>query len=278
MESSTIYPGFAVEADQEIEQLREELLKVVIPQKLYLLGLISRQTRTESLFALHGASRKCISHYYLLVLTQNTKEQSLHAIQDKIENNLQHFIPVTAIVLAVEEFIQWLLLGNPFACTVKENACLLYESPDCILPDAIPVNEAQLEKEKESLFMQTRLKAEGFLAGAELYRIRKEYKLSAFMLHQAAEQVLRAMLIINTGLKINTHSIDKLIRYCSMFSCQLPDVFKKNNEKEKKLFSLLNKAYINTRYKEDYSISYDELSQLTEKVKCIKELFEKHKP
>lgn len=82
---------------------------------------------------------------------------------------------------------------------------------------------------------------------------------------------------MNTGLKINTHNIDKLIRYCSMFCHQLPDLFPKNNEKGKKLFSLLNKAYIHTRYRYDYNISYEALTCLTKKVKEMKVLFENYK-
>jgi uncharacterized protein len=85
-----------------------------------------------------------------------------------------------------------------------------------------------------------------FLAGAELHTIRVQYK-AAFMLHQAAEQASRTMLTIHIGLRINNHSIDRLIRCCSMFCFELQDVFAKKSEKEKLLFQLLQKAYIDTR-------------------------------
>lgn len=85
------------------------------------------------------------------------------------------------------------------------------------------------------------------------------------------------MLIMNTGLKVNTHSIDKLIRYGSVFCTELTAIFSKATEKEQKLCSLINKAYIDTRYKDDDSITHEELSALTEKIKRIKQLFEQCK-
>jgi hypothetical protein len=52
----------------------------------------------------------------------------------------------------------------------------------------------------------------------------------------------------------------------------LPDVFSQKTEEDKRLFNLLQKAYISTRYKEDYKISADDLVCLTEKVRCIHEI------
>jgi uncharacterized protein len=92
-------------------------------------------------------------------------------------------------------------------------------------------------------------------------------------LHQAAEQALRTLLIIRTGLRINTHSLDKLIRYGSKFSSQLPEVSQVRKENDKKLFSLLQKAYIDCRYKEDFSIAYEDIAALTAKVKTLQALF-----
>jgi HEPN domain-containing protein len=277
MKSSAVYHGFAIHAQEPIEKLKEKLLRFLTPEKHYLLGISSLQRSIESLFFLHGISTKWIDHYYLLVLIQKPKEQSLTAIQDKIENNLQHFVSVTAIVLDMDQFKQWLMEGHPFAAAVYDKGYILYENEENNLPCPKQINEEQSKKENETLFIQSKLKVEGFLAAADLHRIRKEYKLSAFMLHQVTQQILRAMLIINTGLRINTHSIDRLISCCSMFCPQLADIFNRNNESEKKRFSLFNKAYIDTRYKDDYFITYEQLTALTERMKMIKLLFENTK-
>lgn len=263
---------------KETERLTSIILELVSVQAIFLLGSSKTCTKTASIFSYDTPAASFTSHFYILVLIEKNEEHTLNSVQDIIENNLRHFIPTTAIVLNTTAFFTWLSKGHPFAVNVVRKAENLYQSESIILPLPSGINKEEQKEDYEQLFKQTKLKIEGFLASAELHKLRQEYRLSAFMLHQAAEQALRAMLIINTGLKINTHSIDKLLRYCSMFCYGLPDLFPKHNEKEKKLYSLLNKAYIDTRYKDDYSITHEELSCLTEKLKRIKELFENCKP
>lgn len=242
-------------------------------EKIVLLGQTMLQTTTETVFTNTPVPVRSTAHYFLLVLVKKDEEHTLNCIQDKIENNLQHFIPATAIVLSINTFNQWFKQGHPFAHLVVTKAQKLYDNEAIQLDAPAVIDEAEQQKQNEELFKQTKRNTGSFLAGAELYKIRKDYKLAAFMLHQAAEQALRTMLIINTGLKINTHSIDKLTRYCSMFCHGLSAIFPKNNEKEKKLFTLLNKAYIDARYKHDYTITYEELTCLTGRVKKLIELF-----
>ena len=108
-----------------------------------------------------------------------------------------------------------------------------------------------------------------FLASTDLYRIREQNKMAVFMLHQAAEHALHTILKITTGLQINTHNLDKLIRYCSMVSYKIPEIFPRNNEKNERLFQLLQKAYISSRYDKDYSIGAEELVLITERIRNI---------
>jgi HEPN domain-containing protein len=96
--------------------------------------------------------------------------------------------------------------------------------------------------------------------------------MAAFMLHQSAEQALRTLLTTGTGYQANTHNLNRLIRYASLVSHQLPDIFPQKNDREKRLFNLLQRAYVDARYKEDYKINSDDLLYLTEKVRHIHEL------
>jgi HEPN domain-containing protein len=258
---------------EETERITSLVLEHVSPQAIFLLGSSKSFTNTTTVFSYDTPTCCYTSHYYILALIKKEEEHALNSVQDKIENNLQHSIPTTAIVLSTAAFLAWLGKGHPFAVTILKKAEILYQSASIIFPMPSAVNEQKQKENNESLFTQAKNKTEGFLASAELHKIRQEYRLSAFMLHQAAEQSLRALLAIHTGLRINTHSIDKLLRYCSMFCDRLPHLFEKS-EKGKKLYSLLNKAYIHTRYKDDYSINYEELNALTEKVKIMKQLLE----
>jgi len=273
MKTTAVYHGFAMQHEQLNNEILQRVLQIVPINRLYLLGLTTTSSRTETLFSVQSATRTEVKHYYLMALVEKKEEHTISSIQDKIESRLQHFLRVTAIVLSVVQFSKWLIEGHPFAAAIYDKAFLLYQCGDMSLPLPAAPNKEVIKKEAEQLFKQTKAKVQEFLAGAELYTIRVQYKMAAFMLHQAAEQALRTMLIINTGLRINTHSIDRLVRYSSMFTFELQDIFPRNSEKQTHLFKLLQNAYIDTRYKEDYYIRLDDLIKLRKQVEKLFYIF-----
>ena len=92
------------------------------------------------------------------------------------------------------------------------------------------------------------------------------------MLHQSAEQLLLVLLLVTTGFRINTNNVERLLRYGSFLAGDLAALFQFHREEDKKLIRLLQKAYIDTRYKEAFKISNDELVCLTQKVGHIHEI------
>ena len=215
------------------------LITEAVPvEKIYMLGSSLMQQRTESIFLTDAPSYQKVGHYWLLVLVDKDCEHSDNYVQDKIENNCQHFIPVTVIVLHTAQFNNWLTEGHRFACTVIRIAVVLHDSNS--IPLAIPntINE----KSAANYCTQGINKVNEFIAGAELYHIRKQNRMAAFMLHQAAEHALHTIFKKATGLHINTHNIDKLLRYCAMVNYKIPGIFPRENDADKKLFGLLQKA------------------------------------
>lgn len=258
---------------ESFKEQHKELVKIILEaapaDKIYFLGSTLMQRRTEGIFMTDAPSCKYVSHYFVLVLVQNGS--NLNAVQDKIENSCQHFISTTAIVLYSDQFNTWLDEGHQFAKTVYRIAVLLHgENGKKLIPKI--VNEEISKVENDSLLNQGLNKVKEFLAGADLFRIREQNKMAAFMLHQAVEQALHTILKIKTGLYLNTHNLDKLIRYCSMVSYNLPDIFPRNNEKNQRLFQLLQRAYVDSRYNEDYSICTNDLIAITERVKDLQDM------
>ncbi len=248
---------------EQHQQLVDIILKACAVEKIYLLGSTLLTSRTESIFMPDTASCRQVGHYYLLVIIKS--EQGHNQAQDTIENNCQHFIPVTAIVLSDERFEEWLLEGHPFAHAVYTKAILLHGEKETTNLSVATKDKTAIQKENNTIYTAGLNKVEEFLAGADLYRIREQNKMCAFMLHQAAEQSLHTLLQLKTGLRVVTHNLDKLYRYCCMVCYQLPEIiFGSNKENDKRLFNLLQKAYIDTRYKSDYFINTVDLLALTE--------------
>ncbi|MEI9959389.1 MAG: HEPN domain-containing protein [Ferruginibacter sp.] len=239
-------------------------------EKIYLLCSTLATHRTESIFLTDAPSNRNVSHYWLLVLINKNCGHSETYVQDKIENNCRHFIPVTAIVFDIAKFNGFLVQGHRFACTVLKIAVLLSDNSN--MPLATPRPIIYDHSKEEASLSQALNKVNEFLAGAELYCLRKQTKMAAFMLHQAAEHSLNAILKKGTGLHVNTHNIDKLIRYCSMINYKLRSIFPADGEENKKLIALLQKSYIDTRYNEDFTVSNLELITMTERVKLLQQM------
>jgi HEPN domain-containing protein len=245
------------------------ITETVQAERIYLLGCSISHLRTESIFAYNRPTRRHVSHYYMLVLVSKNDNCSYNSMLDKIESRCNSYLPVTAIVLDAMQFNDWLQEGHSFAYKVYERAECIHDAGNVIFTAPKAIDENELNKKNETLYSQGINKTEEFLAGADLFRIREQNKMAAFMLHQAAEQALITFLQITTGLHLNTHSLDRLIRCGSMVSDKLALLFPRNNEKNERLFQLIQKAYIDTRYRDDYTISIDNLLILTERVRAL---------
>ncbi len=256
---------------EQHQQLVDIILKACAVEKIYLLGSTLLTRRTESIFIPDAPSYRQVGRYYLLVIINS--EQGHNQVQDTIENNCQHFIPVTAVVLSEERFEEWLLEGHAFTYAVYSKAVLLHGEKETHHLSVTTKDEAATQKENNAVYTAGLNKVEEFLAGADLYRIREQNKMCAFMLHQATEQALHTILQLKTGLRVVTHNLDKLYRYCCMVCYQLPEILLGNNkENDKRLFNLLQKAYIDTRYKSDYNINTIDLIALTDILRRLNEV------
>ncbi len=113
MKTTSVYHGFAMQYEELNKQIVERVIATAPVERLCLLGLTIAYNRTETLFTMQSATRRGVEHYYLLVLVDKEDDLSLHCVQDKIEGNLQHLLPVTAIVLSEAQFCKRLLEGHP---------------------------------------------------------------------------------------------------------------------------------------------------------------------
>jgi HEPN domain-containing protein len=269
MKPFTIYHLFRDLFPPLQKSLVDIIVKAVKPEAIFLLGASLHRRRSESIFLQSAPTSHHISDCFLLILMEDLAGKEIHEWQDKIENNCKTLMPVTTIVLQRSGFEDWLKENHPFAASVQQSALPIYNSGNFNYPNSNTITNDGTVKLPEIHPSEGLIKAKEFLAGSDLFRIRNQNTLAAFMLHQSAEQALRTLLKIGTGYHVNTHNIDRLIRYAGLVSYQLPDIFPQKTEQQKRLFGLLQRAYVDARYKEDYKISTDDLLYLAEKVQQI---------
>ena len=103
----------------------------------------------------------------------------------------------------------------------------------------------------------------------------KDLNIGAFLLHQATERTFTAVALVYTGYKPRTHNIEKLLNFNWNYSRDLGAVFIPQDNRDKHLFKLLKKAYIDARYKKSYKITEEELAALIEKVTIFQQTAER---
>lgn len=261
---------------EKIQPLQAELVKRIteaVPvEKIFLLGSSFGENRTETLFSGSAPTAREVTRCFLLVLVTKAQKEKLTQLEEKFETVCAPLLAITVIVLHTEQFYDWLWERHPFAYTVQKLGIQLYSTitnqQEC---RPLSKDAEAVKKDQESAYAKGMNKVQEFLAGAELYTVRKQYKLAVFMLHQATEQALLTLLKVTTGLRMNTHNLDKLIRCGSMVSYRLQHIFSRKDEREKHLFKLLQAAYTDARYNDDYGIHFGEVESLTKQVNLLKE-------
>jgi HEPN domain-containing protein len=246
--------------------------ELVEADRIYLLGGSLYRRRTESLFNQLVPSLQYVADCYCLILLPDANTTRLVQLQDQIEQHFARIMPMTAIVLSTKQFDSWLQDGHTFALRVHTCAPLLLQKDAGYQGTLGTIDEVAEQRRTELIHKEGLKRVEAFLAGAELFCLRKENRMTAFMLHQAAEQALSTLLKTTTSYYCCTHNIERLLRYAGMVTHRVNEIFPKNNELEKRLVSLLQKAYIESRYREDYAISEADLRDLLGRVSDLRKI------
>lgn len=95
------------------------------------------------------------------------------------------------------------------------------------------------------------------------------------MLHQIIERLFSGILLIFTRYKPNIHDLYALRKLANSVDYRITQVFPLDDAESKRLFKLLKKAYVEARYKPDYSIAYDELMGLHKQVEELRKIGER---
>ncbi|MBN9383838.1 MAG: HEPN domain-containing protein [Chitinophagaceae bacterium] len=251
------------------KQLREItgiIVKAVDPEKVILFGSHATGRWVEHRYTEGGIVYEYISDYDILVITKSGESRKDYEVQDLIENRCVYKTPVTVITHDIDFVNKMLREGQYFFTDIEKEGILLYDAGNTPLAERKPLSTAEAKAIAQQYFEQWYGGAKEFYIDAQNACQRGSYKNAAFYLHQATERIYNAIILVHTGYKPKTHNLDKLKRYSKRFSQELDAVFPDNTPQEKHLFDLLKRGYIDTRYKDSYEITAEELTTLIERV------------
>jgi uncharacterized protein len=250
---------------EQLTMITGIIVKAIRPEKIILFGMYADTTGMPR-HPFHDPPLAQLAAFDLLVITRRGERRHEHEVQEIVENRCRALIPVTVLVHDIDYMNEQLLRGGYFFSMLRKEGILLFDAHTIPIAKGSPPDLAGIRIRAEKDFATWSSKAEAYYRSALFNRQGKEWRLAAFLMHQAAECAYQAVLLTFTGYKPCTHNLDKLRRYTGRFSVALALVFPLHNAGEEQLFRLLVMAYVDARYKEEYPIGENEVDLLIGRV------------
>jgi predicted nucleotidyltransferase/HEPN domain-containing protein len=262
---------------RQLEEVTAIIVKAIDPEKVILFGSHATGKWVEDWYVEDHISHDYISDYDILVITKQGDLRKDYEVQDVIKNRTARYRnPVMPIVHDIDYVNKMLGEGHYFFSDIEKEGIMLYDAGRVELADRRPLTPAEKKMLAQEHYDHWFESGKDFLNGSRLYLgVIKNYKLGAFILHQATERTYNAVELVFTGYKPNTHSLAKLRKYTWNFSKELASVFPDDTPEEVHLFDLLKRGYVDARYKKDYKISAAELQILIDRVGKLQEIAER---
>lgn len=230
-----------------------------------IIDIIVKISDAEKIFLLDAQGNNIAGHatqYDLLILLPGKSQQPHKELQEAIETACKDIADVMISFSKAVEIYRLIREGHIFFSLVCTTENIVFDDGRFPLPVTTITNvEAIKAKAHEDFYKAFRI-ARLFLDGAGHFSQIRVADIGAFMLHQAAEHCLRAILYALTGHNYVTHNLRRLLRFTRQCAPELYDAHPFGTRKDKDLFQLLFKAYVNARYKDDFKIEPQELQEL----------------
>jgi HEPN domain-containing protein/predicted nucleotidyltransferase len=198
----------------------------------------------------------------------------VHGITETLKQ-LKLFTPVSPIYEGAGFVNEKLSEGNYFFSDIKKEGVLLYDSRRKRLVRKRKLNIEEIKRQAQDYFNEWFESANGFLRTFQFNLSEKDYKIAAFQLHQATERYYHTVTLVFTDYKHKTHDLEELGQIASTLDLEFKKIFPRKTQTEKHHFTLLQRAYVDARYKKDYRITEKELEYLAKRVVKLRDLTEK---
>lgn len=228
-----------------------------------------------------GTPTYYMSDYDLLVLTRKeigAIQYSLYAkIKDRFfENKNRPFHTHPQFInYGINEFNHALTKAHYFETEIKRDGILLYDSGLYKLARRRKLDFAEIRERAQKYFDDKFSLASRFLETAKFEYEKEWYSLASFQLHQSAENLLRTVSLVHILYSPKNHDLDELLRSCKAYTIELCRAFPRNTPEEERLFDLLQRSYIESRYNPDFEITKADIEALVPKVERLRDIVEK---
>ena len=246
-------------------------------EKIILFGSYARGSWVEEGYVKDGITYEYRSDFDILVVTNKRIAEPSWlglCIEEHIDKHPGIKTEVNIIHHGIEFLNRKIEENYYFFLDIVAEGVLLYDRGKCPLATPGPMTPAAQSQKAQEDFEYWLNKGNEFWIDFQNATKRKSFEKASFELHQATECYYTTILLVHTDYKPRGHNIHWLGKQAISINERFREVFPMRNKQEKELFRLLKKAYIDSRYRKDYTITAEELQYLSERVMLLRELTE----
>lgn len=258
---------------EELQLLTKIIVEDVPAEMVILFGSHARGDWVED----YQQHTEYVSDYDILVITKDRKSAKSDEKWWKLEKKVKTLSGQTNVSLIHHGigFVNHAIEQNQyFFVDILKEGVMLFDSGKFKLSEPKKLNPEERQKKAKEYFEAWYKNSNTFLRTFEFNFSEGDFVVASFQLHQATERYYTTILLVFTDYKPKIHDIEKLGKQVEKINSAFGTVFPKNTPEQKRLFELLQKAYIDARYNINYKIEKEELEYLADRVKLLRDLTE----
>jgi len=212
------------------------------------------------------------SDYDLLVVVDGQEVADDATLWRRVEDSIRPLAQPGGVQLIVQDFRevnQEIRRGQFFWIEIWEQGIVLHDSKRFTLARPKAATADERKALAQEYFDHWYGSAGEFFIHYEDAASRGWNPKAAFELHQATERYFAAALLVFTGNKPRTHDLEDLGQHVAPLHPLLAAPFPRATDEDDRLFKLLKRAYIESRYSKGYRITAEELAALGERVRDL---------
>ena len=270
------------------EQKRDELRRIVkcvlevLPgcEMIILYGSYARNTYVDYDQRIEYGIRTCFMSDYDILVVTNTRFQRhviSHILSKATDNyykgmNRNESTTVQFIDESIDDLNKAIDKNRYFYTDIKREGIMLYNSGRYKLARRRKQNYREIKELAEEYYNERFERGNEFLLGAIFYNEQGLHKMASFNLHQACENYYNSIILTFTLYSPKEHSLIKLSARAKTHSLESSKAFPRNTEEEKRLFDLLQDAYVQARKSIHFRITQEDIEALIPKVELLRDI------
>ena len=223
----------------------------------------------------YGVKTYFMSDYDILIVTEKRMGVNEHAVYAKI---LRRFFENKAweihthpqfINESIAELNKALDKSRYFYTDIKKDGVMLYDSGKYKLARRRKLDYAEIAEIAREYYEDKFPWASEFFALGKLAVDKGNYKMASFQFHQAAENYLRTIPMVFILYGYKEHDLAFLMNECKKHTLEIYRAFPQDTDEERRLFKLLQDAYVQARYNKNFLVTRADIDALIPRIELL---------